>query len=269
MEKKQSVAELLIFIKGKFQPGESFNGKTLKKIYLDNTLNVSYFMAQLVKKGEVMQVSRNLWSLPGEAPSNNALPVLYISKTERHILEVIFKMELHSENNLSRFGLETLKELLSEEEKTLITDLIPKLKRAEIASCVGGGTQGKILEIRDHIFLKYMTEPELIKEISLTDLEIDQKIKRFISEEERKEKRAKEIVEEISIKEDHLLTCLTEIEVLSRTKETLEKEVSGLQKELKKIESVAIENNVEKQFVELMSNMDPERRRNIFKKLLS
>ena len=269
MEKKQSVTELLIFIKEKFQPGQNFNGKTLKKIYFDDTLNVSYFMAQLVKKGEIIQVSRNLWSLPGEAPNDNALAVLYISKIERHILDIIFKMELHSENNLSRFGLETLKELLSEEEKSLITDLIPKLKSAEIASCVGNGTQGKILEIRDNIFLKYMTEPELIKEISLTDMEIDQKIKRFISEEERKEKRAKEIIEDISTKEDKLLICLTEIETLSRTKETLEKEVSGLRQELKKIESVATENEVEKQFVELMSNMDPDRRRNIFKKLLS
>jgi hypothetical protein len=268
MEKKQSALETLEFIKKNFQPGQKINAKTLKKLYLDDTLNVSYFMSQLVKKGEITQLQRGLWCLPGKAPSDH-LGVLYISKIERNILDVIFKMELRSENNLSRFGLDSLKELISEEEKNLLVDLIPKLKNAGIISCVGNGEKGKILEIKEHIFLKYMTEPELIKEISLTDLEIDQKIKRFISEEERKEKRANEIIEEKSTKEDELLTCLAEIETLTKTKDILEKEISSLDKELKKIESLATESEVEKQFVKIMSDMDPERRRNIFKKLLS
>lgn len=269
MEKKQSAVELLVFIKENFQPGQKINAKALKKLYLDDNLNVSYFMTQLVKKGEIIQLQRGLWCLPGEAPINNHWTILYISKIEKNILDVISEMELHSENGLSRFGLESLKEKLSEEEVGLLTDLIPKLKSANIISCVGNGEKGKIIEVKDSTFLKYMTEPELIKEISLTDLEIDQRIKRFISEEERKGKRITEIVEEKSTKEELLLTCLTEIETLTKTKDTLEKEISGLEKELKAIKSLISESEAEKQFAELIANMDPDRRRNIFKKLLS
>lgn len=266
--KKQSAKELLLFIKENFQPEQKIDTKSLKKIYLDDSLNVSYFMAELVKKGEIVQLKKGLWCLPGKAPSDH-LDILYISKTERNILDIIFKMDLRSENGLSRFGLESLKEKLSEEEKNLLPDLIPKLKNANIISCVGNGEKGKIMEIKEYTFLKYMDESDLIKEVSLTDLEIDKRIKRFISEEERKEKRAEEIIEEKSIKEENLLNCLTEIETLTKTKDILEKEISSLEKELKKIESLLSESETEKQFAKLISNMDPDRRRSIFKKLLS
>lgn len=269
--KKQNATELLLFIKERFQPGENFDAKKLKKAYLDDNLNVTYFMAQLMKKGEILQIKRGSWSLPGSARNekNIHLPILYISKAEKNILEAIFNTDFHSEiNGLSRFPLDKLKAFLSEDEIALLPDLLPKLKNINVVSCIGDGSKGKILEIKDELFLKYMTEIDLIKEISLTDLEIDQKIKRFISSEEKKRKKIIELAEEIAVKEDELTVCTEEIEKLSKDKERLEKEILNLRGEVKKIE-VLIDDETESQFIQLMSKMDPERRRNIFKKLLS
>ncbi len=263
---KQSVKEVLTIIQEKFQPGESFNSKQLREASNDENLNVTYFMSILVQKGDILQIKRGLWSLPGESKDLSDTKPLYISKAEREILNAVFKMDLKSENGVSRFGLNKLLELLTKEESELVTDLLPKLKSVGILSCAGNGTQGKILEIKEDLFLKYITDPEAIKEVSLTDLEIDQKIKRFLSEEHKKQNKSVEISEKIEVAEKKLLEVLAQIEVLETNKGLLEKEIKGLKQDLGKVQNSG--NEVEKQFVELMTNMDPERRREIFKKIL-
>lgn len=133
-------------------------------------------------------------------------------------------------------------------------------------SCVGTGTQGRILEIKDDLFLEYVTDPDVVKEISLTDLEIDQKIKRFLSEEDRKRNRSLEISERLESVEGELLKVLTQIETLETNKELIEKEIKSLRQDLSRLQNT--NDDVERQFIDLMAGMDPERRREIFKKIL-
>lgn len=260
---KQSAKEIIEFLREKFV-GRKFGAKELKEAYQEPNLNVSYFMSILVNQGAVVQIKRGLWSLPERSSSESK--TLYVSRAERGILDAILKMELKSENGFSRFGINKLIEILNEEESALLPDLLPKLKNVGILSCAGTGTQGKILEIKDELFLKYVTDPDSIKEISLTDLEIDQKIKRFLSEADRKQNKSLEISERMEIAQKNLAETLNQIKALETNKDLLEKEIKELKQDLDKLKDANDE--VEKQFVELIANMNPERRREIFKKIL-
>lgn len=263
-KQKVNAKEVLDCIQKHFQPGKPFDSKLLKKVYMDENLNVTYFMSILVEKGDAVQIKRGLWSLPGDNVSD--IKTLYVSKAEKSILDAILKMDLKSENGVSRFGMNKLSEILTEEESALLPDLLPKLKSVGILSCVGTGTQGRILEIKDDLFLEYVTDPNVVKEISLTDLEIDQKIKRFLSEEDRKRNRSLEISERLESAEGELLKILTQIETLETNKELIEKEIRSLRQDLSRLQNT--NDDVERQFVDLVAGMDPERRREIFKKIL-
>ncbi len=265
-KQKVNVKEVLNCIQKHFQLGEPFNSKQLKDAYMDENLNVTYFMSIIVEKGDAVQIKRGLWSLPGGERNVSNIKTLYISKAEKRILDAILKMDLKSENGISRFGMNKLSEILTEEESVLLPDLLPKLKSVGILSCVGTGTQGRILEIKDDLFLEYVTDPDVVKEISLTDLEIDQKIKRFLSEEDRKRNRSLEISERLESVEGELLKVLTQIETLETNKELIEKEIKSLRQDLSRLQNT--NDDVERQFIDLMAGMDPERRREIFKKIL-
>lgn len=262
---KESADQILLIIKEKFTETETFDTKKLKSIFANKNLNISYFMNVLVKKGKVTLVRRNLWSLPKIKKTN--LTPLYISRAERKILDAILKIELKTENGISRFPLGKVKDLLSEEEKTLVTDLFPKLSNLGIISCVGTGACGKILEINDDLFLKYLTDSELIKEVSLTDLEIDQKIKNFLSEEEIKSKNLEEISEKLVVVESELFEVVAQIESLEKIKESLEKDIKGFKEELNNNQNQT-NGNDEKEFIRLMANMNPEKRLIMIKKIL-
>ena len=212
--------------------------------------------------------SRN-WMVPvDEEISSEKIQPLYVSTEEKNILQRIFDMELRSINGKSRFNLKKLKEITPVEQIDLIPNLLPKLKSLSIMTCIGNGVgDEKIMEINETLFLKYMIDDH-IKIISITDIELDKRISHLISEAERKHRLGKTVAEELEEKASKLRTCLEEIKNLEKQKEALEKEVKSLQSEHDKLNQIDEESIIEQQFIVSLSEMSPERRRAIFKKVL-
>lgn len=269
-QKKQiSKAEVMIIVKDHFNAGEIFSSKDLKKASFIANLNTNYFLNLLVKDGLIIKIDKKSWMLPiDESVPSDKIEPLYVSVEEKNILQKIFDMDLKAIKGKLRFNLKKLKEIIPEEHIDLITDLLPKLKNLGIMACVGNGVgDEKIMEINENLFLKYMIDDH-IKIISLSDAEIDRRINHLISEAMRKNQLKEEVAEELEEKNSKLQICLEEIKNLEKQRESLEKDVKALQSEYDKLKNIDDETVVEHQFIASLSEMSPERRRAIFKKVL-
>ena len=270
MEKKNiGQEEVMIIIKDNFSPGQPFSNNNLKKVSFIADLNANYFLNLFAKKGLIEKLSRSSWMLPiDESIPSDKIKPLYVSAEEKNILQKVFDMELKAVNGKLRFNLKKLKEIISEEQVDLINDLLPKLKNLGIMACVGNGVgDEKIMEINENLFLKYMIDDH-IKIISLSDAEIDRRINHLISEAMRKNQLKEEVAEELEEKTSKLQICLEEIKNLEKQRESLEKDIKNLQSEHDKLNQIDEESITEQQFIVSLSEMSPERRRNIFKKVL-
>lgn len=272
MEKKKkqiSKEEVVIIIKENFSPGRKFQSKDLKRVSFVTNLNASYFLNEIAKTGAIVKIDNRNWVVPNEKTSMpGETPPLYVSMEEKGILQKIFNMELKAFQGKLRFNLKKLKELISEDDCDLIADLLPKLKKLGIMNCVGNGiSDERIIEVNEDVFLKYMVEDH-IKIISITDIELDKRINHLISETERRYQLREKVAEELEEKISKLTNCLEEIKNLEKQKESLEKDVKALQSEYDKLKNIDDETVVEHQFIASLSEMSPERRRAIFKKVL-
>lgn len=229
MRKKRLAQEEVFALICDHFPSSEFTTEAIRGI-LPIAASVNYFIKRLEDSKRLRKIARNRWVVvAGPIPEGGfSSGVLQISLKERDILQAIFNMDLKSQGGKSRFSLGNLKKSLSTDQQILLPELLPKLKRFGILSCLGEGRdKEKIIEVDDSLFLRYLSG-ENIEITFLSNTEIEGKINDFLQKTGETQALRRELSAKISDAESEIQKIEEQISALQVKKQGLEKALEVL-----------------------------------------